>query len=625
MIHQPDSLTPRPILPHMDHSAVRRITLGGTTVDLMPSGKAIDVISHRTSNGAGLPMAVVSANLDHVQHFGTGGRWAGSLETGNQVEWLTLLDGAPLRMQARRLTGHDWPRLAGSDLMEPLLARAAAASVRVGFIGGSAQTHLDLRDRLAVRYPDLIVAGCWSPERRTLSDAMASGQLADEISAAKVDLLVVGLGKPRQELWIAQHGARTGAKVLLAFGAVVDFLAGRVQRAPGFISRNGLEWAWRLAQEPQRLANRYLLEGPEAYLRLRRMSSIEPPTPTAAVIRTATEASPQSDLAAEETDTPTRRAGNAGGFVPPGGYADVAVIVVTYNNVDDVEPLLAGLRAEAATLSMRVVVADNSSADGTLALLQEQADVVSIPTGGNLGYAGGINAALPHAGPASSILVLNPDLRVQPGAVGALLARMRATRAGIVVPLLLDDDGTVYPSLRREPSAVRAFGDAAFGSRLSRRPGWLSEIDTHEESYHYAHRVEWATGAALLIDAGLSATIGPWDERFFLYSEETDYFRRARTLGASIWFEPDARMQHRRGGSGASPALTALMAVNKVRYAEKHFSRRTAATMRAAIAISELLRSYQAGHRPAAAAVIDRRRWPSLPSASTAPGTPTYL
>jgi N-acetylglucosaminyldiphosphoundecaprenol N-acetyl-beta-D-mannosaminyltransferase len=81
-----------------------------------------------------------------------------------------------------------------------------------------------------------------------------------------VTILVVCLGKPRQEEWIAEHGYASGAKVCLAFGAAVDFLAGRVSRAPQWMANYGFEWAWGLVREPRRLDRRYLLQGPKAYL-----------------------------------------------------------------------------------------------------------------------------------------------------------------------------------------------------------------------------------------------------------------------------------------------------------------------------------------------------------------------
>lgn len=579
------------------------VNLGGVPVRLMEADGALREIFDRASSPGGPALGVCSANLDHVRHFGAGSRWIGTLDQPARVEWLTLIDGSPLATQARRLTSKTWPRLAGSDLMDPLLTGAATRGLRLGFLGGSEETQKHIAGKLGTERPELTVVGWWAPARSTLGDAAASRKLAEEIREAAPDVLVVGLGKPRQELWIAEYGHLTGARVLLAFGAVVDFLAGNVRRAPQWASSHSLEWAWRLMLEPRRLARRYLVEGPEAYMKLRTSSScdIEPGSPTS----TAAYAVPEPE--------PSRAPGS---FVPVTERADVAVVVVTYNNAEDIGPLVASLRKETADVSLKVVVADNSPDESTLLELAHHPDITSVRTGGNLGYAGGINAALAVAGEAGSYLVLNPDLRVERGAVAAMLNRMKDQGAGVVVPVLLDDDGSIYPSLRREPAVLRALGDAALGSHVKARPGWLSEMDFDPESYVHGHRVDWATGAALLISAAAAKAVGAWDERFFLYSEETDYCHRVRDAGFSIWFEPTARMWHERGGSGSSPQLVALMSVNRVRYAEKYLGRGRALAFRGAVLTAEIARWNKAGHRDAAWAVLSRRRWEALPHAT---------
>jgi len=484
-----------------------------------------------------------------------------------------------------------------------LLDGAAELGLRVGFLGGTEETQRLIAGKFATERPELKVVGWWAPDRSILGDAASSRRLAEEIREAAPELLVVGLGKPRQELWIAEYAHLTGANVLLAFGAVVDFLAGNVRRAPLWASSHSLEWAWRLMLEPRRLARRYLLEGPEAYMKLRTSSSsqVEQRAQPGAYDRTVPEPAPS-------------RA--PGSFVPVSEGADVAVVVVTYNNADDVGPLMESLRREADDVAIKVVVADNSPDERTLTELAHHPDVTAVPTGGNLGYAGGINAAMAVAGQAGSYLILNPDLRVEPGAVSAMLKRMKQQGAGAVVPVLLDDDGSVYPSLRREPGILRALGDAAMGGHVKGRPGWLSEMDFDPESYAHGHRVDWATGAALLVSAAAAEAVGRWDEQFFLYSEETDYCHRLREAGFWIWFEPSARMWHERGGSGSSPQLLALMSVNRVRYAGKYLGRGRALAFRGAVLAAEVARLHKPGHREAAWAVLSQRRWSALPQAT---------
>lgn len=307
-------------------------------------------------------------------------------------------------------------------------------------------------------------------------------------------------------------------------------------------------------------------------------------------------------------------------FVGAEGHADIAVIVVTYRNADDVPALLGSLRADADDLRIRVVVADNSPTDETREAVQQHPDVLFFSTGGNLGYSGGINAAMAHVGDADAIAVLNPDLVVEPGCLRALRARQRRSDAAVVVPRIVEPEG-LTPSLRWEPSLLRMLGDALFGGRFRSRPQRLSEIVFAPAAYRTAHTADWATGAALLIDARAAAAVGPWDERFFLYSEETDFFRRVRENGGTVWFEPTATVHHSQGGSGSSIDLDRLMAVNRIRYARKHHPRRIAACYRAVIVLHELLRVASPRHRAILRTVLSERSWARLPQASRYGGT----
>lgn len=614
-----------------------RVDLAGIIVDLMEEPDAITSITRRAAKpaaanriphyaGPDAPLAVVSANLDHIVQFGDDGRWRRTIGDSTRptltdvasepcpLEWLTLLDGAPLVSQASRLTGREWPRLAGSDLISPLLDAAEQSDVTVGFLGGSYLVQRLLSRQLILTRPGLVVAGLWSPDRNDLADEEASLRLAENIRESGVQLLIVGLGKPRQELWMARYGPATGANVLLAFGAVVDFLADAVQRAPRVASDHGLEWAWRLAREPRRLAKRYLLDDPPGLVQMRKNSTIvaaasdSPDAPTGEPVRTAV------SLAVRPVAVPpstTHR--SSGRFTSPGRPADVAVLTVTYNSEEDIGRFLASLRREAGGLRLRLVVADNDSTDHTLQILAAHPDVVVVPTGGNLGYAAGINAAQRSAGDADAILVLNPDLEVQPGSIARLLTEIRTGAADVVVPRLVDTDGRTTPSLRREPSISRIFGDAAFGHFWPQRPPLLAEIDAAPESYQFGHEIGWATGAAVMVSMELARSLGDWDERFFLYSEETDYFRRAREHDAVIWYEPGAVMMHSGGGSGTHASLDALMAVNRIQYFRKHHGESKAALYRTGLLLHEVLRVYRPGRRAILKAVSDEAVWDSLP------------
>jgi GT2 family glycosyltransferase len=302
------------------------------------------------------------------------------------------------------------------------------------------------------------------------------------------------------------------------------------------------------------------------------------------------------------------------GSAPPlPEHVDCGIIVVTYNNARHIAKLLASLPAACGGLETRCVIVDNNSSDDTMSILRSRKDILAVQADRNLGYAGAINLARTRIGCCSSLMILNPDLVLEPKAIVRLYQSLGEPGVGITVPMLLGDDGSLYLSLRREPSVSRALGEALFGAHWAQRPGWLSETIRDRDAYHAPRDVAWAGGAAVLVSAVCSEAVGDWDDRFFLYSEETDFAARARRCGYHVRYVPTAQVRHEDGGSGRSPTLGALLAVNRIRYYEKYHRRPATSLFRAAVALHYLLRS--AGHyqRVALKAVIWRSRWPGLP------------
>ncbi|MFG6404017.1 glycosyltransferase [Microbacterium sp. P04] len=325
-------------------------------------------------------------------------------------------------------------------------------------------------------------------------------------------------------------------------------------------------------------------------------------------------------MTATETETRTDVIAQSTGRFTGTARCDVAVIVVTYNSGADLEGLLTSLRAEADDLRLRVIVVDNSSTDDTLDVAARHDDVLTLRTGGNLGYAAGINVAATRVRPGEDILVLNPDLRVQRGAVQRLRAVLHAhPEVGVVAPRILDDAGRTTDSLHNEPTVLRGWADAVMGPLWRSRPAPLTEWVRSPRAYRTARDVDWASGAALLIRSDVARRVGEWDERFFLYSEETDYCRRVREAGFRVRFEPTAVVSHRQGGSGSSAALDALLNVNRVRYRRKH-APRGAETYRAAALIGAALRATRSPrHRATVAFLARESRWEDLPHATWSP------
>lgn len=297
----------------------------------------------------------------------------------------------------------------------------------------------------------------------------------------------------------------------------------------------------------------------------------------------------------------------------PTAPVDCTAIVVTYNSAADLPGLLDSMPAAAAGLRVRVLVVDNDSADDVQSTVDGRSGVTLIRAGANLGYAGGVNTGRRHLGPTRTVAVLNPDLRLAPGSLAALVSAAGRPGVGAAVPRFVGAAGTTFPSLRREPSVTRLLGDALLGAHWPGRPGWLSEMVWQPEQYDRPRSVDWATGAVLVLNAEADAAVGDWDERFFLYSEETDYCRRLRSAGWTVQYVPDARVFHDGGGSGTGPALTALNEVNRVRYFDKYHGPLAGTAFRAAATVGQLARVRRPGNRMALRALWSRRYRQGLP------------
>ncbi len=201
---------------------------------------------------------VVTPNVDHVVIAERREDFRAAYAAAD----LSLADGKPI-VWASRLLGSPLPeKVSGSDLVLPLLDRAAARGWRVFLLGagpGVANAAADLLRRRGVD-----VAGTATPwVRAEPGEPDPEGDTAVEvIRAARPDLVLVAFGAPKQEIWMHRRRGALSPAVLVGIGASLDFLAGRVRRAPRWVSHSGLEWLWRLGREPRRLWRRYLVDDP---------------------------------------------------------------------------------------------------------------------------------------------------------------------------------------------------------------------------------------------------------------------------------------------------------------------------------------------------------------------------
>lgn len=173
----------------------------------------------------------------------------------NHPEAVASPDGMPLVWVGRAM-GQSVGRVCGPDLMPLLIDRSREQGARHFFYGGAPGVADALAAKLAERFPGMILAGTHSPPFRALSDEEDAAEI-ELINAAKPDYVWVGLGSPKQDLWIGDHRSRLDAAVLFAVGAAFDFHSGGLRRAPVWMQRSGTEWLYRLMAEPRRLLRRY--------------------------------------------------------------------------------------------------------------------------------------------------------------------------------------------------------------------------------------------------------------------------------------------------------------------------------------------------------------------------------
>jgi N-acetylglucosaminyldiphosphoundecaprenol N-acetyl-beta-D-mannosaminyltransferase len=196
-----------------------------------------------------------------IAHFGTAHMLT---EGADDPRILTALrsdlvfpDGMPLVWTAR-LRGRKTERICGPDMLPALAAATAGTGLGHFFYGGAAGVPEALAERLTARFPGLTVAGGYSPPFRKLTPE-EDAEIVERINASGAAFVWVGLGMPKQELWVIDHQAQLRAPVLLPVGAAFDFSAGTTPRAPRWMQRAGLEWLFRLLSEPRRLAKRYAI------------------------------------------------------------------------------------------------------------------------------------------------------------------------------------------------------------------------------------------------------------------------------------------------------------------------------------------------------------------------------
>lgn len=228
-----------------------RRVVAGAPVDAVSLDELLDEIDRWIVDGGRHVAVGVNANVCNLA--------ARDPEMRRHLDAADLLyaDGQSV-VWASRLLGHPVPeRIATTDLVHPLVGRAAGAGHRVFLFGGAPGIAEQAARVLAEQNPGLLIAH----RDGYVSDADRPALIA-EIAAFETDILFVGLGDPLQQDWVSRHRDELRVPAILTCGGLFDWISGANRRAPAWMIRGGLEWLWRLAIEPRRLARRYLLGNP---------------------------------------------------------------------------------------------------------------------------------------------------------------------------------------------------------------------------------------------------------------------------------------------------------------------------------------------------------------------------
>ena len=441
-------------------------------------------------------------------------------------------DGMPVVWMLRAL-GQPAERVHGDDLFFACCERFP--KWRHFLVGGKEGQGRLVADELRRRYPGINVVGFRSTPTRPPSAAETSS-LLQEIHDAEASIVWVGMGTPSQDYWMSYAAALAGVP-MAGVGSSFDVLAGFTEPAPDWMKRSGLQWVFRLLQEPRRLAKRYLYYNSRFLL----AALIELVTLRRHAIRSTT----AEDLRQEHLMTKT---------------ADLSVVIVTYNSGAFIEACLDAVFATTVGLEVEVFVVDSGSTDGTADLVAARYSAVTLIRDSNIGFSAANNRALPLC-TGRRILLLNPDTVVQEGAITALLDYMdRHADLGAVGARLQWPDGRIQDHCAHNlPTAWNMLLwlflldqlelRLRFGGRRTR-----SETPPHATLFDgFALRswtrdrsteVEYLSGASLMMRREVLDRVGLLDAASPLYLDDIDYCRRILDAGWKLHYVSEAVITH---------------------------------------------------------------------------------
>ncbi len=231
-----------------------RMKFMNTEIDNLTMQETLQVIEHliQENNNA----YVVTPNVDHIVQLETNKE----LQAVYKNASLILTDGKPLLWIANWYGTPIKEKISGSDLFPLLCKIAAEKGYKMFFLGAAEGVAAKAADNLMNKFKDLQVVGTYSPPLGFETNQGEMDKIKSMIKKAKPDILIVGLGCPKQEKFMYQHCQELGVPISFGLGASFDFEAGNIKRAPRWMSEHGLEWLFRITQDPKRMLKRYLID-----------------------------------------------------------------------------------------------------------------------------------------------------------------------------------------------------------------------------------------------------------------------------------------------------------------------------------------------------------------------------
>ena len=231
-----------------------RMKFMNTEIDNLTMSEALQAIDQMVQHSHGA--YVVTPNVDHIVQLEKNAE----LQKAYAHAALILTDGKPLIWISKFYKRPIKEKISGSDLFPELCKLAVKKGYRMFFLGAAEGVAAKAAVSLQKKYPGLQVCGTYSPPYGFEKDSQEIEKIKKTIQGAAPDILIVALGAPKQEKFMYAYCETLGVPVSLGLGASLDFAAGNIKRAPKWMADHGLEWLFRITQDPKRMAKRYLVD-----------------------------------------------------------------------------------------------------------------------------------------------------------------------------------------------------------------------------------------------------------------------------------------------------------------------------------------------------------------------------